>query len=137
MTELHLNFSNILEKLFKKTAKGLLGNTVITYLMKYYDIFVLCVLRSSFEFLIYSCFLLRHLRCGNRIKDPFFVHKFIGVYIYKCVYVYIHVYIYLYIAMRGGIKKFQGWASENLKFGSVDFSSRLSSHVPFTVNSAF
>lgn len=44
MTELHLNFSNILEKLFKKTAKGLLGDTVTTYLMKYYDIFVLCVL---------------------------------------------------------------------------------------------
>lgn len=36
---------------FKTTAKGLVGDTVITQVMKYYNIFVLCVFRYSFCFL--------------------------------------------------------------------------------------
>lgn len=54
MTELHSNLSNFLYKEKKKsltltTAKGLLGDPV-TQPMKYYNIFVLCVFRYSFDF---------------------------------------------------------------------------------------
>lgn len=75
-----------------------MGDTV-TQPEKFYDIFVLCVFRYSFDFLtclvdffIFSLLLNNYSVMVIEWRDEthiFFVHKYIGVYIHKCVYIYI------------------------------------------------